>query len=66
VLWVAQSQDGAGDLTITARLDGTTTTLTRTVPGGPGPSIVDLPSAGCWRLTLAWPGHTDSLDLTYR
>ena len=28
--------------------------VARTVPGGPGPSIIDLPGTGCWRLTLSW------------
>lgn len=37
----------------------------RTVEGGPGPSIIDMPSAGCWRFTLRWSGHTDSVDLAY-
>jgi hypothetical protein len=37
----------------------------RTVAGGPGPSIVNLPHAGCWRLTLRWPGSRDTLDLGY-
>ena len=37
----------------------------RTVSGGPGPSIVNLPAAGCWRLTLRWSGHVDHLDLQY-
>jgi hypothetical protein len=36
------------------------------VRGGPGPSIVDLPSPGCWALTLRWSGHVDHLDLEYR
>ena len=34
--------------------------------GGPGPSIIDLPAAGCWRFSLAWSGRRDQLDLTYR
>lgn len=37
----------------------------RVVSGGPGPSLVDLPGPGCWRLTLSWSGRTDSLDLAY-
>ena len=37
----------------------------RVVSGGPGPSLVDLPGRGCWRLTLSWSGRTDSLDLAY-
>jgi hypothetical protein len=30
-----------------------------------GPSYVDLPAAGCWKLTVSWPGHTDALNLGY-
>jgi hypothetical protein len=37
----------------------------RRVMGGPGPSIVDLPAAGCWRLTLRWSRSTDTLDVRY-
>jgi len=66
ILWVARSEHGPGELTIAATLDGTTTEQVRTVPGGPGPSIVDLPRAGCWRLVLTWPGHTDTMELVYR
>jgi hypothetical protein len=32
---------------------------------GPGPSIVDVPAAGCWRLTFSWSGRRDTLDLDY-
>ncbi|MGZ4358855.1 MAG: hypothetical protein ACXVZW_03625 [Gaiellaceae bacterium] len=39
--------------------------VARTVRGGPGPSIVDLPAPGCWRLSLRWAGRTDALDLEY-
>ena len=39
--------------------------VTRVVEGGPGPSIVDLPAPGCWRLTLRWSGRVDELDLRY-
>jgi len=35
------------------------------VRGGPGPSHLDVPQPGCWRLTLSWAGRTDSLDLAY-
>jgi hypothetical protein len=37
----------------------------RTVPGGPGPSGIALPKAGCWRMSLAWSGRTDQLELKY-
>lgn len=40
-------------------------TVRRQLDLGPGPSIVDMPSAGCWRLSLAWAGRRDSIDLEY-
>jgi hypothetical protein len=40
--------------------------VVRVVVGGPGPSGINLPSAGCWRMTLQWSGRTDHLDLEYR
>jgi hypothetical protein len=39
--------------------------VTRIVAHGPGPSIINLPAAGCWRLTLTWSGRSDTLDLRY-
>jgi len=66
ILWVSRLPVTAGDpLRITARLDGTAETESREVTGGPGPSIIDLPRPGCWRLTLDWSGHTETMDLTY-
>ncbi|PZS18081.1 MAG: hypothetical protein DLM57_07040 [Pseudonocardiales bacterium] len=62
ILWVAK--DGLGALHITARLEGSDTTATRTV--NLGPSIVDLPAAGCWQMTLTWPGHSDTIAFRYR
>ena len=56
---------GSNDLKIDARLAGTTEVVHREVPGGPGPSIIDLPRPGCWHLTLTWANHTDTLDLRY-
>jgi hypothetical protein len=38
----------------------------RQVVGGPGPSIINLPVAGCWRLNLRWSGHSDVLDVSYK
>jgi hypothetical protein len=39
--------------------------VTHVVNGGPGPSIIDLPAAGCWRLDLRWAGHSDTVDIRY-
>jgi len=67
ILWVSRLPAKMGDtLRITATLDGATPeTVDRKVDGGPGPSIVDLPKPGCWRLTLKWQDRTDTMDLTY-
>jgi hypothetical protein len=34
-------------------------------PGEIYPSIVDVPTAGCWRLMLRWGAHSDQIDLPY-
>lgn len=71
ILWVSRVPPVAsrGDLRIEAqRMAGTRSLgapVSRRVSGGPGPSIINLPAAGCWRLTLRWAGHTDHVDLTY-
>ncbi|MCA2218761.1 hypothetical protein [Jidongwangia harbinensis] len=65
ILWTAHPAPEPGGLVIEARLAGAPDLVRHTVSGGPGPSIVDLPRPGCWRLTLTWPGHTDTLDLRY-
>jgi hypothetical protein len=66
ILWVSRVPITQFDtLVIDARLDDSTTTVRRTVLGGPGPSIIDLPRSGCWRLTLKWSQHVDMMDLRY-
>jgi hypothetical protein len=70
ILWVSRvTLQPGSDLRIAAqRMHGTHplgTPVSRTVTGGPGPSIIDLPASGCWRLTLRWSGRVDSLDLDY-
>jgi hypothetical protein len=39
--------------------------IRKIIATGPGPSIVDVPTAGCWRSTLSWSGRRDTLDLEY-
>ena len=70
ILWAArQPPRGSAALWIRAqRLDGDRPVgvpVRRIVAGGPGPSIVDMPEPGCWRLALTWSGGTDTLDLAY-
>jgi hypothetical protein len=67
ILWVSGVPQEPGEpLEIDARLDGTGDPVTREVAGGAGPSIIDLPAAGCWHLRLTWSGHTDTMRLTYQ
>jgi hypothetical protein len=64
ILWVTRRPPAAlGPLRIQARLGSRV--VTRTVAGGPGPSIVNLPARGCWRVTLRWPGGSDTMQLRY-
>jgi hypothetical protein len=70
ILWVAHAPPVPGsDLRISAqRMTGSTpvgASVNRRVMGSPGPSIINLPAAGCWRLTLHWSGRVDTLDLRY-
>jgi hypothetical protein len=63
ILWVSKFPvSGPEDLHITAS-DGVRT-IKRVVPGGPGPSGIELPK-GCWQLELRWGSHADSLSLHY-
>ena len=64
ILWAARVSSG-GSLQIKARLAGSGRTVTRTVEGGPGPSIIDLPEAGCWSVDLSWGRYHDHLQLEY-
>ena len=66
ILWVARASDGGDPLRITARLEGSEVAAVREVKGGPGPSIVDLPAAGCWRFDLTWSGRADRVYVPYR
>jgi hypothetical protein len=70
ILWVSRLPVGTtATLRIAAqRMVGTQrvgSPVGRVVAGGPGPSIINLPAPGCWRLSLRWSGHTDSVDLRY-
>ncbi|WP_221176777.1 hypothetical protein [Nocardioides pocheonensis] len=64
ILWVGRVAS-EGSLQIKAHLIGSDRSVTRTVDGGPGPSIIDLPDAGCWSLDLTWGKQHDHLQLEY-
>jgi hypothetical protein len=71
ILWVSRRPiQPLSDLRISAqRMQGSQAigpVVRRTVIGGPGPSIIDLPAPGCWRLALHWSGRAGTLDLRFR
>lgn len=67
ILWVARDPQAGGAMTITARPvdDAGAVPVTRDFPDGVGPSVLDLPSPGCWALEVRWPGHSDTLRVRY-
>ncbi|GAA1300117.1 hypothetical protein ACQPZA_11600 [Pseudonocardia xinjiangensis] len=65
ILWVARDPAPPGPLRILAHR-GAEPPVVREVPGGPGPSTLDLPAPGCWTLDLQWADRTDTLRLDYR
>jgi hypothetical protein len=67
ILWVSKTIPGGPftPLRIQATLAGTSQAVTRQVADGPGPSVIDLPAAGCWSFNLTWSGHHDRLTLRY-
>ena len=66
ILWKSRlPQEPMQPLRIEAIPDGGTAALTREILGGAGPSLVQLPTAGCWRLALSWSGHRDRIMLQF-
>jgi hypothetical protein len=72
VLWIMSLPRQGSPLTIEASPLHANAPLIRVAwpadssPGEIYPSYVNVPRAGCWRLTLHWARHTDSIDLRYR
>jgi hypothetical protein len=68
ILWVSRKESAPLlPLEIDAQLGAAGETVHRTIAGGPGPSSLELPKAGCWHLSLTWDGgrQKDSMDLAY-
>lgn len=61
ILWVAR--DGAAEMAVTAHLEGTDRVVTKEIPVGP--SIVDMPAAGCWRMDLRIGARHDQIALRW-
>ena len=66
ILWVTRTPPQATDqLTITARLENSDQVTEIDLHQAPGPSIVDVPTPGCWLMQLRWGEHTDTIALRY-
>jgi hypothetical protein len=67
ILWVSKLAGAPLEITARQLIGGTAVGAVqrRTIAGGPGPSYVDMPTAGCWQFTLRWSGHVDTLNLPY-
>jgi hypothetical protein len=71
ILWIMRLPRHGSPLTIEARplhADAPLVRLAVSAASSPGeiyPSAVNVPKAGCWRLTLHWARHADSIDLRY-
>jgi hypothetical protein len=72
ILWIMRKPRDGSPLLVTARPIDSARPLVRaswppdSSPGEIYPSYVNVPSAGCWRVTVRWAGHVDRLDLSYR
>jgi hypothetical protein len=64
ILWVSRLAT-EGPLEIQARLAGSSRVASRQLADGPGPSIIDMPTPGCWIFDLSWSGHTDQVAVPY-
>jgi hypothetical protein len=71
ILWVVGPLRDGADLRITGHPAGALTPTIRTsqpansAPGEIYPSIVDVPTAGCWHFDLSWAGHRATAELAY-
>ena len=63
ILWVSKPAPTGDILKIRGILEPGAMTMSWAVAGGPGPSGINFPEAGCWDLTLSWSGHTDTMAI---
>ena len=71
VLWVVNGPRDGSSLEVELHPAGGTAPVVRasfpadSSPGEIYPSIVEVPTAGCWHATLHWNGRTAELDLRF-
>jgi len=71
ILWVVRSDRHGAPIRLTGHPLNAATPVVRSSwsagssPGNIYPSDIEVPAPGCWRFTLAWYRHTDTVDLWY-
>ena len=71
ILWVVRQPRNGAELVLSGHpLDRAAPTVevhepADSSPGEIYPSIVDVPSPGCWQFTLRWGPHRDIIELPY-
>jgi len=71
ILWIVREPRNGQPLHVTARALHLASPAVRVVdaadssPGEIYPSILDVPTRGCWHLMLQWGGNRATLDLRY-
>lgn len=71
ILWVVRSDRHGAPLRLTGHPLNAAAPVVRSSwpanssPGNIYPSDIEVPAPGCWRFTLAWHRHTDTVDLWY-
>jgi len=71
ILWVVRSDRHGAPLRLTGHPLNAATPVVRSSwpanssPGNIYPSDIEVPSPGCWRFTLTWHRHADTVDLWY-
>jgi hypothetical protein len=72
ILWVVGLPRDGAVLVVTGHPMGVSSPTIRasfpadSSPGEIYPSIIDVPTPGCWRLDLSWAGHTAAVELQFR
>jgi len=71
ILWIVREPRNGQplELTLTPTGAGAPVSVTEVADSSPGeiyPSIVDVPTPGCWSVRAEWDGHTATLALPYQ
>jgi hypothetical protein len=70
ILWISKEPRNGSELVLTLTpARGSPVTVRQPADSSPGeiyPSIVDVPTAGCWNVVAEWAGHRATLELLYQ